>query len=177
MSRTRSKKPIRTDHAGKGPAERQAYHNLIQRPSHIDLDATYRQNHHEALLDGTDAKFPSKKKTNRKKSVPKSFFYRASDFLKSPGFIISTITTILLSAAGFLFLLYSSNNREIGEIKVEVASLSSQITSMQGKYNQDQQQSDTDNLEDTMELLKVEFRKDLEFLKLRIEKIENKFSI
>lgn len=155
-------RPTKDDHAGKSNIEKEAYSKFLSRSYKFDFDKTLKDESN--IVDTDTSKSDTEEdETDKENLRPKSLKYKTGDFFKN-NLAISILSGIIL----LLFGLWVSSNRELGEIQSDLKYLSRDIQNLQGKYEKN---TDVDN---KLELLKLEIKTDLESLKERVKKIEEK---
>lgn len=157
------KKKTRTNiYVSKDNTEKQAYGKMI-RNSEKKIDKTEEDKDNILNTDESSLDEEDEKKSNIK---PKSSKLMVGDFIKShilEGFILALLVGIVI----WLFTLYSSNNREIGELKTKLEIYCNQLDDIKEKYQSGDEKFIS--LDKTI----TEINKDLEYLKEKINNIRN----
>lgn len=150
------------NHTGKNRFEKQAYGDFIFR-SENKIDKTEEEKDKifktdESSIDEEEDKKPSIKS--------KSSNLIISDFFRNH-ILESFIIAILVGIVIWLFSLYTTNNREIGELTTKLDFYYKQIDEIASKYK------NTDDKLNGIDKVIIEINKDLEYLKEGIRNIKN----
>jgi len=170
-------RPSRGSHTGKSEAEKNQYKQSLKRPSK-EADDTLDVNKEKPDFVETDDNEHSLKnikgldgfkKTNHKKESYKSFWTKIKEFSRKIGPAVYII--VILGVAGVCLTTVWNQNRELGEISANLKTLQADVDTVQSKYDK---VSDGKINED---IITTEINKDLEFIKLRLDKIEKKLKM
>ncbi|HNV61816.1 MAG TPA: hypothetical protein PKN54_02615 [Candidatus Cloacimonas acidaminovorans] len=152
----------KNNYVGKNRFEKQAYSSFIL-GSENGIDKTEEEKDKIFKTDESSVHEDEDKKPEIK---PKSNNLKITDFLRSH-ILESVIIAVLVGIIIWLFSLYTSNNREIGEINTKLDFYYNQIDDIANKY-----QSTNDKLNGIDKII-VEINKDLEYLKEGIRDIKS----
>lgn len=161
----------RSKHVGKNPVEKQNYSRFLKMPDR-DIDNTEEGN---GDIDNTDASLADSIVTIKKREVTtktgKSLKYSLRD-LFDENILRIIIGGIIVTLFGSLLTAYVGSNREIGEIKTQLMLLENDTTYIIEKY-QPESNDKINNLDQEVGILKVEFTKDIDYLKSQLQRIES----
>jgi hypothetical protein len=150
----------KNNHVGKSRFEKQAYGSFIL-GSENAIDKTEED---KDKIFNTNESSINEDETKKPKVKSKSAGLKIGDFFKTH-ILESVIFVILTGIVILLFTLYSSNNRELGELSVKLNFYSDKIDEISNKYN-----STNEKLNGVDKIL-IEINKDLEYLKEGIKNI------
>lgn len=168
-------RPNKNSYTAKSKPERSLYGDFLNRPAE-EIDDTFDEKNETSNSSDTikDLSFlknkqnisPKTKVRPNKKEPYKSIETQIKENLKSILFY-TIITSIITTCVGIVW----QQNRELGEISITLKTLEEDMGSIQGKY----QTSDIGQF-DTIRII-TEITKDLEFVKIRLQKLESKINI
>lgn len=169
MTKTNNAK--RGGHLMKSPEEKSRYFQGIGKKQPGLLKRTYKK---ENSLHTNTPDTPEDGGIVNYSSRPPSRSLKVKDFFVNYWHIIVSVILSVIFGGGFITLLIS-NNREIGELKMQMGGLSEDIKNIQSKY--ELSSAGVSSNDNSLELLRLEIRKDTEFLKERVSRIEKRFSL
>ncbi len=158
------KRNIRTQHVGKDPYEREAYRKFLS--SKFNIDKT-----EEDPVDVSKTDSSSFENENIEKVDPptkKSRILKFKDFL-SNNWVVAIVTGLIILVVGALAGGYVNIKVSQARLEEKISSIEEDIDDVSIKYSS--LDSNLSNLDKDLGILRVEFTKDLDFIKNQIRSI------
>lgn len=162
---TKTKTNSRANHAGKSNFEKQSYSNFVLSPS-LAIDKT--EDNESSIIKTDSSSFDKENEDDdagAKKPIGKSTGLRLSDYARDNiiGVILCAIFSALIIS---LFTMYSSANRELGEVSVKLDMYVKQIDQIQSKYDNYNEKINS------VDRLLIEVKSDISHLKESIQSVK-----
>lgn len=163
---TKTKTNSLANHAGKSNFEKQSYSNFVLSPS-LAIDKT--EDNESSIIKTDSSSFDRENEdddANAKRPISKSTGLRLSDYAKDNiiGIVLCAVFSALII---LLFTMYSSANRELGEVSVKLDMYIKQIDQIQNKYDNYNEKINS------VDKLLIEVKSDINHLKEGIQSIKN----
>ena len=168
-------RPSKNSHTTKSKQEKDSYGNFLNRSS-AEIDDTFSDEKENTKFSNTIKDVSSLKGTKKIDGDERDFKNKEKPYKSLSTKIIENIKSIVFASIVSVIItvcvgIVWQQQREIGEISATIKSVQTDISGIQEKY-----QNTVDGKVDVVRVM-TEMSKDLEFIKIRLQKIENRIGI